>query len=415
MCVILERKPGQVIHPDVIAACYETNPAGFGVAWYDGSKVRITKGVKSLDAIQAIVKGLQNYLSLIHFRWATIGDKVKENCHPFAVGVNQAAMVHNGSFPTKPRKTKTKSGYELQWSDTKEIGHILNSWSEEIIRRSLGKFKEWHGEGNRTAILMSNGDILKTGSWSNHDGLTCSNLNWKVRNYRKNQTTGYSVNGTYYQRNDADDLKYSDYGIVNRNHSNSACGHVGRYQGSDLKVANENPNEFIKYGKVWMSRRDAAQKELEKKTNNNQLNMSLSATSVGNQTQENHPTTGCVQHVNSDTAETQANGLNGRMTNKLNNLSDEVIKKVLLGDHFKVIINVHTKKTPLENNGKQRYFIYYWDFDKHSVRSEYCDDDLETEIDTWKKTGMTIHVTEIFDGRGKQRIITPGRVNSNEA
>ena len=114
MCVILERKPGQVIHPDVIAACYETNPAGFGVAWYDGSKVRITKGVKSLDAIQAIVKGLQNYLSLIHFRWATIGDKVKENCHPFAVGVNQAAMVHNGSFPTKPRKTKTKSGYELQ-------------------------------------------------------------------------------------------------------------------------------------------------------------------------------------------------------------------------------------------------------------------------------------------------------------
>lgn len=418
MCVILERKPGQAIHPDVIEACYTTNPHGFGIAWFDGTKVRITKGVKSLSEIQALVKGLANYLSLIHFRWATIGEKIKDNCHPFHVGVYGAAMVHNGGFPTRPRKTKDKEGKEIQWSDTKEIGHILNSWSEDIIRRSLSKFNEWHGQGNRTAFLMSNGEILKTGNWSEHEGITCSNLNWKVKNYRKVQVTGYTVNEKWHSARESDDIDKALYGMyggnVHRTAGNTNYGPTAKHGQSELKLANESPDEFIKVGGAWMSRRMADEEERKKKVL--QMNKASSnASSVNQDTSENHQKMDSAQSVNSNTETNQANGPVGTKSRLLIDAGDEVIKKKLLEDHFKVIINVTSKKAVSGNETRQTYLVYYWDFDKKSVLCEYCNEDLDKEIAVWKRTGMTIHLTEVFGGRGKQRIISPDRILASQA
>lgn len=425
MCVILERKPGQKIDPEVVEACYQTNPHGFGIAWYDGTKVRITKGVKDLSSIQALIKGLQNYLSLIHFRWATVGEKVKENCHPFYVGVNGAAMVHNGSFPTRPRKTKNKTGQELQWSDTKEIAHVINSWSEEIIRRSLGKFKEWHGEGNRTAFLLSNGEILRTGSWHEHDGMTCSNLNWKVRNYRTRkageyQPGTYYVNGKKYGPGDDDDMDSALYGMYGGNtHRTSGSSNyrpTWKENSTELKLSDQNPNEFIKVGQTWISRREAEEKELEKK-GNNALSQNSNALSALGCTTESHQKTDSVQSVSLSTVENQASGQTGTENRHLIKGNDEVVRSELSRDHFKVIINVFTKKgkTFSIEDSHQKYMVYYWDFERKDVRCEYYDDDLDNEIAVWKKTGMTIHLTELFDGRGKQRIISGDRHQASQA
>ncbi len=423
MCVILEHKPGQRIHPEVIEACYTTNPHGFGIAWFDGNKVRITKGVKDLKSIQALVSGLSDYLSLIHFRWATIGEKVKENCHPFHVGVFQAAMMHNGSFPTRPRKTKNAAGQELQWSDTKEIGHILNSWSEDIIRRSLGKFKEWHGTGNRTALMMSNGEILKTGDWSDHEGLCCSNLNWKWKNYRKTQATGYSVNGKYYSRAGEEDLDSELCGMFGGNthrtsgasNGNTGYGRTWRDDPPQLKVANQHPDQFIKYGDVWMSREQIAIQEREKKSAQSLVGMISHAGSAAQSAVESLRKTDSAQSANSNTVATQARGQTGNATRHTIDAGDEVILKTLNSDHFKVVINVCTKKDFHENQGKQRYLVYYWDFEKSGVRCEYCEDDLDEEIAIWKKTGMTIHLTEIFSSKGRQRIISPDKRHACQA
>ena len=416
MCVILERKPGQAIHPDIIEACYATNPHGFGIAWFNGTKVQITKGVKSLSEIQAIIKGLANYLSLIHFRWATIGEKIKDNCHPFHVGVYGAAMVHNGGFPTRPRKTKDKEGKEIQWSDTKEIGHVLNGWSEEIIRRNISKFSEWHGQGNRTAFLMSNGEILKTGSWSEHEGMTCSNLNWKVRNYRKVQATGYAVNGKWHSARESDDIDEALYGMyggnTHRTAGNTNYGPTAKHGQSELKLAEDNPNEMIKIGNTWMSRRQINEDERKKKVL--QLGTAITnASSVNQNSQESLQKTDSAQSANSNTATNQANGRDGTKSRILIDAGDEVIKKKLSEDHFKVIINVCSKKT--QTDGHQRYLVYYWDFSKNGVRCEYCDQDLDNEIALWKRTGMTIHITEVFGGRGKQRIISPDRILASQA
>ena len=418
MCVILQRKPGQAIHPDVIEACYTTNPHGFGIAWFDGTKVRITKGVKSLSEIQALVKGLANYLSLIHFRWATIGEKTKDNCHPFHVGVYGAAMVHNGGFPTRPRKTKDKDGKEVQWSDTKEIGHVLNSWSEEIIRRNIGKFKEWHGEGNRTAFLMSNGEILKTGNWNDHDGLTCSNLNWKVRNYRKVQATGYTLNGKYHSAYDSDDTDESVYGMyggnLHRTAGNTNYGPTAKHGTSELKLANESPDTFIKVGNTWMSRRMADEEERKKKVI--QMNQtSLSASSAQRNTAESHQKTDSAQSVSSSMGTIRVSGQAGTKSRFLIESGNEFIKNKLAEDNFKVIINVVSKKSVSENGGHQKYIVYYWDFERKNVRCEYCDEDLDLEIAVWKRTGMTIHVTEVYRKCGNQRIISPDRVLANQA
>lgn len=418
MCVILERKPGQAIHPDVIEACYTTNPHGFGIAWYDGTKVRITKGVKSLSEIQALVKGLANYLSLIHFRWATIGEKIKDNCHPFHVGVYGAAMVHNGGFPTRPRKTKDKEGKEIQWSDTKEIGHILNSWSEDIIRRSLSKFNEWHGQGNRTAFLMSNGEILKTGSWSEHEGMTCSNLNWKVRNYRKVQTTGYTVNGKLHSARESDDIDESLYGIyggnTHRTAGNTKYGPTAKHGQSELRLAEDGPNVMIKIGNTWMSRKQIEEEDRKKKVTHMTTTVS-GAYYASNCTSENHQKTDSAQSVNSNTETNQANGQDGTKSRILIESGDNVIKNKLAEDHFKVVINVTSNKTVSGNETRQTYLVYYWDFERKNVRCEYCNEDLDKEIAVWKRTGMTIHLTEFFGGRGKQRIISPDRILASQA
>lgn len=169
--MLIAKSAGQELKEDVLEACLKANQDGFGAAWFDGTKVRKTRGLHGIKKILEVEKAIRDYKAIIHFRWTTHGRTCNENCHPFVVGRGQGAFAHNGIF------TSAKSFKD--WSDTRVIAHYFNQCSEAAIIKNLEKFNNWHGYGNRTAFLLSDGNIYRTGTWQEHDGVQFSNLNWK--------------------------------------------------------------------------------------------------------------------------------------------------------------------------------------------------------------------------------------------
>ena len=183
MCVVITKEPGQRIEEDVIRACIAANDDGFGAAWFDGSRVRRARmmthlgdhpngtRVHTIEEVLKFCKKIEQHRAFLHFRWSTHGRKVIDNCHPFVVGLGKAAFCHNGIF----------SGVDSHkdWSDTRCVASWLNSHSEKTINGNLKGISDWHGTGNRTAFLFSDGQIARTGSWQEHQGLMFSNLNWR--------------------------------------------------------------------------------------------------------------------------------------------------------------------------------------------------------------------------------------------
>ena len=75
---------------------FSSNPHGAGFAYHDGTKVRIHKGFFTWSAFWS---SYQSHVTaampaFIHFRIATSGPKIAENCHPFSLG--NGALMHNG-------------------------------------------------------------------------------------------------------------------------------------------------------------------------------------------------------------------------------------------------------------------------------------------------------------------------------
>lgn len=180
MCVIIHRQAGKQIDEDVLEACLNANSDGFGVAWHDGGVVRTTRGLVGLEKVLEKEKQTRQFDCLFHFRWTTHGKTSNENCHPFRVGKNRAAFVHNGVFSEVDL-------HKPDWSDTRSVARYFNDAEEETLRHNIkeGVIENWHGWGNRTGFIFSNGEIMTTGTWSKFDGASFSNLNWQHGLHRK--------------------------------------------------------------------------------------------------------------------------------------------------------------------------------------------------------------------------------------
>lgn len=178
---------------EYLEAMENDNPHGAGIAWLQNGAIQFMKGLKAKDIYQLQTDEVMSYPYLMHYRWATHGDKVPELTHPFPIGPRallgelsgsaQAVLIHNGTWNSYERTAAryiNLGNYEIPEeilaaaSDTAVAAWLVQdnpeildeiSWATavaEIVEKDGAKSME----------------ITTRGTWSDKDGNWYSNLNW---------------------------------------------------------------------------------------------------------------------------------------------------------------------------------------------------------------------------------------------
>lgn len=99
MCLIMVQNSENNLNKKEFDYVWSQNPHGAGFMWSDGKKLRIKKFLKCAEAwscYEKIVTLKRKGPIVIHWRWATHGDRNLANCHPFATANGEVAVAHNG-------------------------------------------------------------------------------------------------------------------------------------------------------------------------------------------------------------------------------------------------------------------------------------------------------------------------------
>lgn len=218
--------------------CMENdNPHGAGVAWEHNNKIQFVKGLTAKEIYDMQEAGAMSYPYLLHFRWATHGDKVAELTHPFPLGPRallgetsgcaESVLIHNGTwnyYDTEVRRHLTEGNYEIPeevidaGSDT-AIAAWLAFWDQSVLdsvawATAIAEMVEKE-DGSRAM------DITTRGTWYDKDGSWFSNLMWVPwEGYNKfndgsmysSWASGFRDGHTYeYEKPDKEKLSSSEY------------------------------------------------------------------------------------------------------------------------------------------------------------------------------------------------------------
>lgn len=167
---------------------HEDNPHGAGIACVKQGRLFFMKGLDA-DAIFGLQQvGAISFPYLLHFRWATLGDKIPELCHPFpigprallgeTVGFADSVLIHNGTWNRFehhiPINSEIPAAVIDHASDTAIAAWLMQD-NPDVIKEIM-----W-----ATAVAsVKNGelDVVTRGTWSQHEGNWYSNLNWVPTN-----------------------------------------------------------------------------------------------------------------------------------------------------------------------------------------------------------------------------------------
>lgn len=95
MCQAIVKPAGYTVEKHVLKTAWNENPHGGGFAYVEGNQVIVKKGFFSFKKFWRAYRHIEDRPALIHFRFATHGPRIEENCHPFQLD-EQAAIAHNG-------------------------------------------------------------------------------------------------------------------------------------------------------------------------------------------------------------------------------------------------------------------------------------------------------------------------------
>jgi predicted glutamine amidotransferase len=163
MCLIVTGTLTEIAKID-IATAWRNNPDGAGLLVL--AKEPVLRKVKTLDALLKTIAKLSSPMgrceAVLHFRFATHGDKSIKNIHPFAMGKNML-LFHNGMVNLGDNKD----------SDTKELASILSrvkSFDDRI------RLLEALSIGSRYLVANTkDGTTTLVGQWHERGDLWYSN------------------------------------------------------------------------------------------------------------------------------------------------------------------------------------------------------------------------------------------------
>jgi hypothetical protein len=181
MCLAIY-KPSKV-QPDwdALEEGFCSNSHGAGFACVIGGQVVIHKGFFTFDDFRTAYEPFAQRQSLVHFRWATHGNRDADNCHPFRV-TDELAMIHNGVLNISTDEDTSKSD---TWH---YVEHILKPLAERDRGFYSDNAIKFMGEsaisGSKFCFLRADGDWE---IWNSEDGHWSGDIWYSNRSYVKSR------------------------------------------------------------------------------------------------------------------------------------------------------------------------------------------------------------------------------------
>lgn len=163
MCLIIASQQGKLPDEEILRQGWVDNSDGWGLMQSDGSEVRVNKGLH-FGQLEGLIAKLNGNPYVIHYRWATHGNKNVDNCHPFKI-TKQLYMAHNGVINIEC-SNKLMSD---TWHFSKELirmGVDHYAIKNKEITDAIGKLV---GSNNKLTFLDAAGSVTiineKAGHW----------------------------------------------------------------------------------------------------------------------------------------------------------------------------------------------------------------------------------------------------------
>lgn len=130
------------------------NGDGMGVAWRHEGKIRFVKGMESVKGVHKLCSKIPMPF-VIHYRWASIGGKGPQLCHPFPItagveltlkGEAEEVLFHNGHLSDWQKSVaslacaRNEGIPEGKWSDTRGIAWIVARLGASFLEVTDGKW-----------------------------------------------------------------------------------------------------------------------------------------------------------------------------------------------------------------------------------------------------------------------------------
>lgn len=196
MCVIA-CKPAGVPFPtmDTLKNCWESNPQGAGIAWQQGKRVRIEKGMMTWEAFEAYAEKLHKAITpdvavMYHFRITSRGEKSAAQCHPYPLERDDkrlnalslrtdCAVAHNGTMPMTCAKGMNDTQTFIKYYLT-HIADLCPDWLNNPVAKTLAS----NIAESKLAVLKDN-VITTMGDFIEDNGMLYSNDGYMPHTYSR--------------------------------------------------------------------------------------------------------------------------------------------------------------------------------------------------------------------------------------
>jgi len=185
MCIIALKPENISISDQTIKNMWENNDDGAGFMYADRGKVRIVKGLMTLDSFMDAYRRVGDHRKIVmHFRIRTHGEISQELTHPFWIRQGILGMVHNGVISSVGHTGKANESDTSLYArnlSKRFVNPVKSLESSEVLE----KIKSEIGYSKLVFLTNDNRHIIvneKLGDW--HDGCWFSNGSHKT-NYTR--------------------------------------------------------------------------------------------------------------------------------------------------------------------------------------------------------------------------------------